>query len=148
MRDLTRWRPWSEFMTLRQAMDHLFEDSFVRPGRTWRIVSRNGGAQVPVDMYSTEDEVVIKAAVPGVNPDDVEITIEGDTLTIKGETKASEDVDYICQEHCYGPFARTFTLNVPIQTDKATAEFENGILTLTLPKAEEAKPKTIKIKAK
>jgi HSP20 family protein len=148
MRTITRWRPRSEFMSLRQAMNSLFEDSFVRPGLAWRAVPRNGRIQLPVDIYSTEDEVVIKAVVAGVNPDDVEITIEGDTLTIKGETKGPEDVDYICQEHCYGPFARTFTLNVPIQADKATAEFENGVLTLTLPKAEEVKPKTIKVKAK
>jgi HSP20 family protein len=148
MRDLTRWQPWSELVTLRQGMDRLFEDSFLRPGFAWRAIPREGVIQLPVDIYSTEDEVVIRAAVPGVDPDDVEITIEGDTLTIKGETKAPEDVDYICQEHCYGPFARTFTLNVPIQIDKATAEFENGVLTLTLPKTEEVKPKTIKIKAK
>jgi len=148
MRDLTRWQPWSELVTLRQGMDRLFEDSFLRPSLAWRVIPREGVIQLPVDIYSTEDKVVIRAAVPGVDPDDVEITIEGDTLTIKGETKAPEDVDYICQEHCYGPFARTFTLNVPIQIDKATAEFENGVLTLTLPKAEEVKPKTIKIKAK
>jgi HSP20 family protein len=148
MRDIARWRPWSDFMTLRQAMDRLFEDSLVRPGLGRPPVFREGMVELPVDIYSTEDEVVIKAAVPGVNPDDVEITIEGDTLTIKGETTAPEDVDYICQEHCYGPFARTFNLNVPIQTDKVTAEFENGMLTLTLPKAEEVKPKTIKVKAK
>jgi HSP20 family protein len=148
MRDLIRWQPWSELVTLRQGMDRLFEDSFLRPGLAWRAIPREGVIQLPVDIYSTEDKVVIRAAVPGVDPDDVEITIEGDTLTIKGETKAPEDVDYICQEHCYGPFARTFTLNVPIQIDKATAEFENGVLTLTLPKAEEVKPKTIKVKAK
>ena len=148
MRDLTRWQPWSELVTLRQGMDRLFEDSFLRPSLAWRVIPREGVIQLPADIYSTEDKVVIRAAVPGVDPDDVEITIEGDTLTIKGETKAPEDVDYICQEHCYGPFARTFTLNVPIQIDKATAEFENGVLTLTLPKAEEVKPKTIKIKAK
>jgi HSP20 family protein len=148
MRDITRWRPWSDFMTLRQAMDHLFEDSLVRPGLGRPPVFREGMVELPVDIYSTEDEIVLRAAVPGVNPDDVEIIIEGDTLTIKGETTAPEDVDYICQEHCYGPFARTFNLNVPIQTDKVTAEFENGVLTLTLPKAEEVKPKTIKVKAK
>jgi len=148
MRDLTRWRPWSELMTLRQAMDHLFEDSFVRPGLGRPPVFREGRVELPVDIYSTQDEIVLRAAVPGVNPDDVEITIEGDTLMIKGETTAPENVDYICQEHCYGPFARTFNLNVPIQTDKVTAEFENGMLTLTLPKAEEVKPKTIKVKAK
>jgi len=148
MRDISRWRPRSDLMTLRQAMDRLFEDSLVRPGLAWRGAPREGAIQLPVDIYFTEDEVVIKAAVPGVNPDDVEITIEGDTLMIKGETTAPEDVDYICQEHCYGPFARTFNLNVPIQTDKVTAEFENGMLTLTLPKAEEVKPKTIKVKAK
>ena len=148
MRNLTLWQPWNDFMTLRQAVDRLFEESFVRPGLVWRVVPQDGMIQVPVDIYSTADEVVIRAAVPGVNPDDVEITIEGDTLTIKGEIKAPEDVDYICQEHCYGPFARTFTLNVPVQIDKATAEFENGVLTLTLPKAEEVKPKTIEVKAK
>jgi len=148
MRDLTRWQPWSELVTLRQGMDRLFEDSFLRPGFARRAIPREGVIQLPVDIYSTEDKIVIRAAVPGVDPDDVEITIEGDTLTIRGETKAPEDVDYICQEHCYGPFTRSFTLNVPIQIDKATAEFENGVLTLTLPKAEEVKPKTIKIKAK
>jgi len=148
MRDISRWRPRSDLMTLHQAMDRLFEDSLVRPGLAWRGAPREGAIQLPVDIYFTEDEVVIKAAVPGVNPDDVEITIEGDTLMIKGETTAPEDVDYICQEHCYGPFARAFNMNVPIQTDKVTAEFENGILTLTLPKAEEVRPKTIKVKAK
>ncbi len=146
MADLIRWEPWKEFMSLRQAMDRLFEDSFVRFG--WRAGRREEVAPLPVDIYSTDNEIVIKAAMPGANPDDVEITIEGDTLTIKGETKAVEGVNYICQENCYGPFVRTFNLNVPVQTDKVSAEFENGVLTLTLPKTEEVKPKTIKIKAK
>lgn len=148
MRELIRLQPWSGFMPLRRAMDRFFDDSPVWPGLTRRAVPREGVAQLPVDIYSTEDEIIIKAAVPGVNPDDVEITIEGDTLTIKSETQAPENVDYICQEYCYGPFARTFNLNVPIQTDKVTAEFENGLLTLTLPKTEEVKPKTIKVQAK
>jgi len=146
MANLIRWEPWKEFISLRQAMDRLFEDSFVRLG--WRVGRREDVAQFPVDIYSTDNEIVIKAALPGANPDDVEITIEGDTLTIRGETKAVEGVNYICQEGCYGPFARTFNLNVPIQTDKVSAEFENGVLTLTLPKTEEVKPKTIKVQAK
>jgi HSP20 family protein len=79
----------------------------------------------------------------------VEITLEGDTLTIKGEIKPPlENVDYIFQERAYGPFSRTLTLNVPVDAEKAEATFENGILTLTIPKAESVKPKTIKVKSK
>lgn len=89
--------------------------------------------------------------MPGVKPEDIDITITGDTLTIKGEVKAEEKVEkanYIRRERRYGAFSRSLTLPTSVVAEKAKAEFENGVLTLTLPKAEEVKPKTIKVKAK
>ncbi|HID62010.1 MAG TPA: Hsp20/alpha crystallin family protein [Anaerolineae bacterium] len=100
--------------------------------------------RLPVDAYSTDSE-----PVPGASPEEVDITFEGDTLTIKGELKPPlENVDYVMQERRYGPFQRTLTLNIPVEIDKAEATFKDGVLTLTLPKAEAARPKTIKVKAK
>jgi HSP20 family protein len=125
-------------------MDRLFEDTYVRPER--RV--RQGEAHLPIDAYMTENELVVMASVPGLKPEDVEVTIEGDTLTIKGEVKPPiENVRYLLQERAYGSFCRTLTINIPIQSDKAEATFSNGLLTLTIPKAEEIKPKTIKVKA-
>jgi HSP20 family protein len=104
---------------------------------------------LPVDVYSTENELVIEASVPGLEPGDVEITIEGETLTIKGERRAPlENVDYHIQERRYGFFARTLTLNLPVESEDAEAVFEKGVLTLTIPKAEEARPRMIKVKSK
>jgi HSP20 family protein len=102
-----------------------------------------------MDIYSTAEEIVLIASLPGLGPDEVDISIEGDTLTIRGEFQAPLDnVDYLFQERSYGPFVRSLTLNVPVDVDKADAVFENGVLTLTLPKVEEVKPKTIKVKTK
>ena len=110
------------------------------------------GMEIPaVDMYQTDDAVVVKSAIPGIKPEDIDISITGDTLTIKGETRVEEEVNeenYIRRERRYGSFCRSLALPLPVVTDKAEAEFENGVLTLTLPKAEEVKPKAIKIKAK
>ena len=104
---------------------------------------------LPLDIAETENEFIVKASLPGVRPEDVQITAHGDTLTIRGEIKAEEekkDVHYHLRERRFGQFQRTVTLSTPIDADKAQAQFENGVLTLTLPKAEEAKPKQIKIK--
>jgi HSP20 family protein len=100
-------------------------------------------------MYQTADDVVIKASLPGVKPEDVDVTITGDTVTIKGETKTEEEIkreDYLYQERRYGAFSRSVRLPGSLQTDKAEAVFENGVLKLTIPKAEESKPKTVKVK--
>jgi HSP20 family protein len=130
-------------------MDRLFEESFVRPGGG-RLAP--AGMEIPaVDMYQTDDAVVVKSAIPGIKPEDIDISITGDTLTIRGETKVEEEVNeenYMRRERRYGSFCRSLALPLPVVTDKAEAEFENGVLTLTLPKAEEVKPKAIKIKAK
>ncbi len=145
---LLRWDPMSDFVSLRDAMNRLLEESLLP---TWvagrRAEETPQYLRLPLDVYTTDNEIVVVAPVPGVNPDDVEITLEGDTLTIKGEIKPPlENVDYLMQERAYGPFMRTLLLNIPVDIDKAEAKFENGLLTLTLPKAEEIKPKVIKVK--
>jgi HSP20 family protein len=105
--------------------------------------------RLPLDVYTTPEEIVIVASLPGLTPEEVDITIDGDRLTIQGELRPPlENVDYLFQERLYGPFSRTLTLNVPIDEDEAEAVFENGVLTLTLPKAEESKPKSIEVKRK
>jgi HSP20 family protein len=130
-------------------MDRLFEESVVRPGAGW--LASAGERTLAVDMYETDDAVVVKSAIPGIKVDDLDISVTGDTLTIKGETKTDEEIqeeNYLYRERHYGSFCRALSIPVPVVTNKAEAEFENGILTLTLPKAEEVKPKAIQVKAK
>jgi HSP20 family protein len=145
-----RWDPFREMMSLRQAMDRLFEDSFVRRPHWWPALAE-GALPLSLEMYQTANDVVVKAAVPGAKPEEVDISITGDTITIKGERKEEKGVkeaDYFLKEHVCGSYSRMLTIPVPVQADKAEAAFENGILTLTLPKKEEAKPKQVKIKPK
>jgi len=145
---MIRWEPFREMMSLRDAMDRLFEDSFVRPWHFWPDMGRR---ELPLDMYQTANDVVVKAALPGVKPEEVDISITGDTLTIKGEHKEEQEVkqeDYFYKEQRYGSFSRSVTIPVQVRSDKAEATFDNGILTLTLPKAEEIKPRQIKVKPK
>jgi HSP20 family protein len=135
----------TDLVAMEQAMDSLFDEAYGRQVRGWRRGERVH--RLPVDVYSTAEELVIQAAVPGLNPEDVKITIEGKMLTIKGERRSPlENVDYIIQERRFGPFARTLALNVVVQADEAEAVFEKGLLTLTIPKAEEVRPKVIKVK--
>jgi HSP20 family protein len=146
MSDLTRWEPVREMMTLREAMDRLFDDAFTRP------LSVSGVSGMPsIDLYQTEDDVVVKAALPGLKAEDVHISITADVLTLSGEFKQDSDqkeVTYHIREHRQGMFERSVMLPTEVQTDKAKADFENGVLTITLPKAEAVKPKTISIKVK
>jgi HSP20 family protein len=146
---IERWHPFTELMSLRQAMDRLFEDSFVRPSRALEAL---GEVAAPaLDIYQTPSEVVVKAALPGVKPENVSIDITGETLTIKGGHKAEQEIkkeDYLYQERHYGTFSRSVVLPSGLKTDKAEATMEDGVLTLNIPKAEEVKPKAIKVKAK
>lgn len=149
MKSLTRWEPFSELVSLRDAMDRLFEDSFVQP--RWGWIAPLGSADLAIDMFEKDNEVVVKAALPGIKPEEVDVKITGDTLTIRGESKEESEVkeeNYIRKERRYGAFSRSVTLPSGLQTDKADATFENGVLTLTIPKGEQVKPKSIKIKAK
>ena len=146
--NIVRWEPFREMTSLRDAMDRLFEDSFVRAPRLWSAL---GAWELPLDMYQTANDVVVKGTLPGFKPEEVDISITGDTLTLKGEHKEENEVkeeDYFYKERRYGAFSRSVPLPVKVKSDKAEAAFENGVLTLTLPKAEEVKPKQIKVKAK
>jgi HSP20 family protein len=149
MRSIIRWQPFTELMNLRQAMDGLFDYGFITPSRFFSTFASD--MATPVDMYHTADDVVVKAALPGMKPEEVDITITDGTLAIKGETKGEEEVkkeDYLYREHRYGTFSRLVNLPAGLNTDKATATFDDGILTLTIPKTRKAKPKEIKVKTK
>lgn len=146
MSNLIRWEPAREMMTLREAMDRLFDDAFTRP-----LSLRDGWSVPAIDMYQTDDEIVVKAALPGVKADEVQINVTGELLTLKGEVKQEEekkDRAWHIREQRYGSFERSVVLPTDVVADKAKAEFENGILTVTLPKADEVKPRTITVKAK
>jgi len=137
-------------MTLREAMDRLFDDAFTRPFSLMREGGSNWTSPA-IDLYQTNDAVVVKAALPGIQADEVQINVSGDVLTIKGETKQEEekkDKSWHIREHRWGAFERSVTLPIGVLSDRAKADFENGILTITLPKAEEVRPKTITVKAK
>ena len=148
MSNLIHWEPAREMMTLREAMDRLFDDAFTRP-----LTLKDGwsGTMPAIDMYQTNNEIVVKAALPGIKAEEVQINISGEVLTLKGETKHEEekkDKAWHMREQRWGAFERSISLPTEVVSDKAKAEFENGVLTITLPKAEEVKPKTINIKAK
>jgi len=144
MTSLTRFNPAHDILTMRDLMERMFDEA--RPPVTY---SANVEGRLTVDAYTTQDEIVVQAALPGVKPESVEITVENDTLKISAELpKRLENVDYAFIERPQGRFSRTLMLNVAVEADKADAHFENGLLTLKIPKAETVKPKTIKVKAK
>jgi len=138
---LIRWRPRREVADWAQTE----EDSWLT--RPWFEEGLWGPA---VDMYETEDQVVVKAALPGIKPEDIDVKIVGNSLSIKGEVKQEQEHkgrQYIRRERRYGSFSRV--ISIPdVDADKVTAEFENGVLTLKLPKPESAKPHVIEVKSK
>ena len=143
---IRRTNPFGELISLRAAMDRLLEDSWVRP--------LNGPLSeeysLALDVRATPDAYEIEAALPGVKPDDVSISVLGDTLTITGTTGEEQSRDaegYSYREIRRGSFSRTVTLPTGLKADAASATFENGMLHLSIPKAEEAKPRQIQIKA-
>ena len=136
--------PFGELMSLRSAMDRLFEDSFV--GRPFGGVESTN--QLPLDVTRTADALVVEAALPGIKPEDVDITVEDSTLTIRGEfrdERKSGEGESLVSEIRRGSFGRTITLPSGLEADKATATFEHGVLTLWIPKAESVKPRQIRI---
>jgi len=137
-------KPARDFLTLRDLMERMFEESF-GPTRDYA----GDEFRLPIDAYATDGEIVVQAALPGVKPESVEISVEGDTLRIGAELPATLDnVNYTFTERPHGRYSRSLLLNVPVEADKAEAHFDNGLLTLRLPKAEAVKPKQIKVKAK
>jgi HSP20 family protein len=138
--------PFGELLSLRQAMDRLFEDSFIRPAN-WGN-GYNDTFSLPLDVATSKDEVVIESALPGMRPEDVDITVENGTLTIRGETKTERTTgegEYVVQEIRRGTFSRSVALPNGLEPDKASATFENGMLTLRIPRSEQVKPRQIRI---
>jgi HSP20 family protein len=137
--------PFGELLPLRTAMDRLFDEPY---SRLFWGAGHNGDGIVPLDVTSTPDELIVRASLPGVRPEDVEITIEGGTLAISGSTAAEttdESPAYLVREIRRGSFSRTMTLPDGLEPDGAKASFELGILTLRIPKAAQVKPRQIRI---
>jgi len=145
---ITRWDPWDEVVSLRDAMDRLLAESVVRPR------GEGGGmtSSLAVDVREQGDDFVVTAPIPGVTPEDVEISVLGDTLRIHGERReqrqeGGEGQRWLLREQRYGAFERMVRLPSSVKADRANAEFRDGILTITLPKTEEAKERRIPIHA-
>ncbi len=138
--------PFGELVTLRQAMDRLFDDTIYRP-----LSAVNGGgelARLPLDVRSTQDALVVEASLPGIKPEDVEITVENGTLTIRAEDRTDErreEGGWVVREIARGSVMRTVTLPTGLEADRAEATFEHGLLRLRIPKAEQVRPRQIRI---
>lgn len=145
MSNLTRWDPWSDMLSLREAMSQLMEESFVRPSAG----TPTGQGFVPaLDVSETQEAFTVEAAVPGLKPEDLEITVENNVLTIKGETRQeTEDKQrsYRRVERRFGSFQRTIGLPNTVKPDAIKASLEHGVLKLEIPKAEEIKPRKIAV---
>ncbi len=137
--------PFSELLTLRQAMDRLFDDTVFRP-----FAYAGGELQkLALDVRSDPDALLVEAQLPGIKPEDVEITVENGTLTIRAEDRAErteETGDWLVREISRGSVMRTVTLPTGLEADKAEATFEDGVLRLRIPKAEQVKPRQIQIR--
>jgi HSP20 family protein len=143
---LIRWDPFDDLASLRESMDKLFEEFFThRPerGQLAPVVW-----QPAIEAYETEGDVVIRAELPGIDPNQVEITVTQDTLTIKGEAKTEQEDrrrNYYRRELRHGAFIRSIALPAGVYGDQAKASYRNGILEIRVPKSERAKPKTVKV---
>jgi HSP20 family protein len=143
---ITRYDPFTRLMTLRDAMDRMIDEAFGRTG---------GGRMVPsimpIDMFERQDELIVMAAVPGAKPEDVDISVTNDTLTIRATIQSEMDKEEASSWNWYlhelqsGQFTRTISLPFPVTPDQADARFENGLLKLKLPKSQAAMPKRIKV---
>ena len=146
MMAITRWRPFRDLLSIQDEMNRVVDDFFGRP--MTRLEWTEGVWSPSVDVSETKDNVVIKAEMPGMNKDDVNISIQDNVLTLKGEKKQEKeerDANYHRIERSYGSFCRSFTLPTSVKTDKIKASYKDGVLNITLPKTEEVKPKEIPI---
>jgi HSP20 family protein len=144
MRTIARWEPIRGISSLQEQINRLFGDVAFRGGDDSALSSWSPA----VDIYETEHELVVKADLPEVDPKDLDIRVENNILTIRGdrkfESKVNED-NYLRVERAYGSFSRSFSLANTVSTESIKADYNNGVLTLTIPKREEAKPKQIKV---
>ena len=141
---MIRWEPFDEMMSMRESMDRLFEDFFSRRPRTsgplvW---------QPALEVFETDNEIVVKAELPGIDPKSVSVTVTAEGLTIKGEARAEHEDkgrNYYRRELRYGSFQRTVPLPNEVKSDETKATFKHGILEVTIPKAERVRPKTVSV---
>jgi HSP20 family protein len=145
---IVRWSPFKDVLSIRDEMDRVFDNFFARAGER----SAFDTAWAPsVDIYETKDSVIIDAELPGIKQSDINVSVSDNILTIKGEKKLEKEVkeeNFHRVERAYGSFSRSFTLPVGVHADKIKATYKDGVLKITLPKAEETKPKQIAIEVK
>lgn len=142
MTNLSRWDPFGEMLSLRDAMNQLFQESLVAPGR--------GGSSMPINVSEDEEMYCVEAAMPGVRPEDLDITVQGSVVTIAAETRqeqrrGGEHQNYHVMERRYGRMSRTVTLPQEVEVDKIQATLEHGVLRLDLPKAASVRPRKISV---
>ena len=143
---LTRWDPFREFSTLQDRMNRLFHDSFGPEGREESLMSTTFAP--PVDVYEDEHSVTLKIEVPGIDEKDIDVRLENNTLTVHGERKfekEEKEENYRRVERQYGSFTRSFTLPNTVDAEQVSADYDRGVLKITLAKKAEAKPKQIKV---
>ncbi|HHY39329.1 MAG TPA: Hsp20/alpha crystallin family protein [Clostridia bacterium] len=143
---IMRWHPWRELSVIRDEVNRLFEEL----GRFPKETAFTAGMPA-VDLWETDKDVMVTAELPGVDPDNVEINVTENTISISGETKIEEEVkerNFIRKERSYGKFSRSLSLPVPVKPDEAEASFKDGILEIRLPKAQQARVRSIKVKRK
>jgi len=147
--EVVRWEPFRDLVSIQDRMNRIFEGAFrgTRPGSEddWAL----GGTWAPaVDIFEKDGSIVLRAELPGVDPNDVDVRVENNVLTLRGERKFESEVkreQYHRIERAYGTFSRSFTLPNVVDTEKIKAEFKDGLLQVSLPQKEEAKPKQISI---
>lgn len=145
---LVKYNPFKDLRTMQEEMNHLLDLAWNRESGE---DLNEGMWQPPVDIYENQDAVVIKAEIPDMDQKDIEVRIENNTLTLRGERKQNTEVkkeNYHRVERYYGTFQRSFTLPQTIDQDRVKASCERGVLTITLPKIEEPKPKQIKVEVR
>src|ERR671932_431382 len=144
---LDRWDPFREMMTLREAMDRFLQQGVMRPGQ---LLSGMRPDAIPLDVVERDDAFVVMAAIPGVKPEDVEVVVQGERLTIRAQCRGEDERhgdNWLMREHRSGSLQRTLTLPASVSSENAEARIENGVLSLRLPKAQEARPHRISVGA-
>ena len=144
MKTLNRWEPFRGAATLQEQINRAFGDVLGRAGEASNLTSWAPA----VDIFETEHELVVNADLPGVNPNELDIRVENNILTIRGERKfekTANESNYLRVERSYGTFARSFSLSNTVKSEAIKADYQNGVLKLSIPKREEAKPKQIKV---
>jgi HSP20 family protein len=146
MANITRYNPFNEVVSLRDAMDRLFEDSFISP----RLFGNASGRSVTANLFETAEGFILQVPVPGVKPEDVEITVQQNTLSLKWDSKVQipENATTHWLGFQSGQYQQAFTLPAPINPERVEASIHDGVLTLSLPKTEHAKARTIKVNVK